>query len=117
MRGVLSSRFGEARGSPDLGFSRGHEPTEKTVGAGRSYRSHFCPKPEPIELDRVLRLWPKKHGGFTPTLPASRSRGCAKTMPENADESNFVRLNLLDEARGASGDFASLRALDTEAGR
>ncbi len=29
-----------------------------------------------------------------------------------ANEENFVRLNLLDEARGPAGDYASLRALD-----
>lgn len=29
-----------------------------------------------------------------------------------ANETNFVRLNLLDEARGPAGDYASLRALD-----
>lgn len=29
-----------------------------------------------------------------------------------ADTNNFTRLNLLDEARGATGDYASLRALD-----
>jgi hypothetical protein len=29
-----------------------------------------------------------------------------------ADEINFVRLNLLDEARGAAGDYASLKSLD-----
>jgi len=29
-----------------------------------------------------------------------------------ADETNFMRLNLLDEARGAAGDYASLRSLD-----
>lgn len=29
-----------------------------------------------------------------------------------ASETNFMRLNLLDEARGPSGDYASLRALD-----
>ena len=30
----------------------------------------------------------------------------------SADEANFIRLNLLDEARGPSGDYVSLRALD-----
>ena len=29
-----------------------------------------------------------------------------------ADPNNFTRLNMLDEARGATGDYASLRALD-----
>jgi len=30
----------------------------------------------------------------------------------SADETNFVRLNLLDEARGPAGDYLSLRTLD-----